>query len=178
MSLANCNKHLQAHGKPNPRTCQECQLGPCKYPDGFMKIEPTEAASVNPVSDPWSHVITSCSVKVMRSFDYCHFEVVLGGESESLSLKDVDDLRKHAARLADKAVEQYKKAKRAIALREAAQSRLQYGFLKAEIARIEAKVLTDLTPEEMATLKSYKDDQFRASRPYDYQDDWQDDDEE
>jgi hypothetical protein len=47
------------------------------------------------------------SVKVMRSHDYCHFEVVLTS-SEANTPQLVDELRKTAARLADKAVEQYK----------------------------------------------------------------------
>lgn len=28
--LANCTKKLQAAGKPYPRTCAECGLGPCR----------------------------------------------------------------------------------------------------------------------------------------------------
>jgi len=46
------------------------------------------------------------SVRVMRSHDYCHFEVSLSADDLE-DLKAVDDLRKAAARLADKAVAQY-----------------------------------------------------------------------
>lgn len=54
--------------------------------------------------------IEIATVKVMRSYDYCHFEVCLS--SSSASTPDaVDGLRKQAARLADKAVDQYRIAK-------------------------------------------------------------------
>lgn len=184
MSLANCNKHLHAHGKPNPRTCAECQLGPCKYPDGFFKtVTPEEAEGIVAVhsDDPtgipkekWSHVITSCSVRVMRSFDYCHFEVVLGGESESMTTKDVDDLRKHAARLADKAVAQYQ------AFKKDEEERMSAGMYQnvtdiEEIGKIKEKNEADRTVYEMARLKAYTDRQHRLNRDrYDYQDDWED----
>lgn len=50
------------------------------------------------------------SVKVMRLYDYCHFEVCLGSD-EDMTLEQIDDMRKDAQWLADKAVEQYKTAK-------------------------------------------------------------------
>lgn len=125
-------------------------------------------------------LVTSCSVKVMRSFDYCHFEIVLGVTTESneqqISNADIDLLRKEAARHADKAVEQYKVAKRALAKRESAIQTMSYGFEKAEFQRIEAKAETDRTEEEKATWKHYKDAVFQANRAYDYQDDWDDQD--
>jgi hypothetical protein len=30
-AVANCQLMLRATGKPYPRTCEECGLGPCKY---------------------------------------------------------------------------------------------------------------------------------------------------
>lgn len=60
--------------------------------------------------------IDVAGVKVMRSYDYCHFEITLsgslGGTPELERFKAIDEMRKEAARLADKAVEQYKVAKR------------------------------------------------------------------
>ena len=54
--------------------------------------------------------ITVASVKVMRSHDYCHFEVNLAASVDCPPdspewFQQVDGLRKNAARLADKAVE-------------------------------------------------------------------------
>ena len=114
--------------------------------------------------------ISHASVKVMRSYDYCHFEVVLG-VSEPIFPEGVDELRKEAQRLADKAVEQYKVAK------EAANRRLGS---KADVERLEDRVKiirenfpkSEWTPEQKATVKALEDAQYVASRVYDYEDDW------
>ena len=62
--------------------------------------------------------ITNVSVKILRSFDYCHFEVNLsatvGAVSDAQVIAETDELRKTAARLADKAVKQYRQRKRAL----------------------------------------------------------------
>ena len=56
--------------------------------------------------------ITSATVKVMRSFDYCHFEIAMQISNDTeVTAQEIDDARKQAMRLADKAVEQYKIAK-------------------------------------------------------------------
>jgi len=125
--------------------------------------------------------IANCSVKVMRSHDYCHFEVCLSAQvdlsgilfpQEEITCEMADELRKKAARLADKAVEQYKSHKRHVEQSES----FGRGFdtSRSDAAEIEAKPETERTPEEQAILKHYKDAQFAASRNYDYQDDWED----
>lgn len=116
--------------------------------------------------------ITTASVKVMRSFDYCHFEVVLGTAGEDLAPNRVDELRKEAARLADKAVAQYKVAKDAIENREIAARAVRYD--SEEVERINAIAETDRTQSDQAFLKSHRDNQFRASWQYDYEDDFED----
>lgn len=118
--------------------------------------------------------VEECSVRVMRSHDYCHFEVVLGYVHEPgqrILLSAVDDLRKVAARLVDKAVEQYKVKKIDLYRQE---NNAQYrDSARPEAQRIEAKPETDRTPEEQALLKRYRDAVFEASRGYDYRDDWE-----
>lgn len=110
----------------------------------------------------------AASVKVMRSHDYCHFEVQLGS-SLPLDTAGVDAMRKEAARLADKAVAQYKVAKEQLELKERG-----VGYYEArEAERIGEIAETDRTPEEQATLKDYNDRLHRATRSYDYEDDWQ-----
>lgn len=108
-------------------------------------------------------------VRVMRSHDYCHFDVALGS-SEATTPEQVDDLRKAAARLADKAVSQYRTAKiHANRVMSAAQTR------HAESRRmdhIREKPEGDRTPNEQATLKAFDDAIYEASRGYDYEDDW------
>ena len=118
--------------------------------------------------------IQVASVKVMRSYDYCHFEVAL---SSSLDVApgsaewfgEVDNLRKNAARLADKAVEQYRVAKDARQDEESTLRRLEW---EAELA--ERTPESDRTPEQNAAIKALADARF-TQRRYDYQDDWNED---
>ena len=122
--------------------------------------------------------ITTCSVTVMRSHDYCHFSVTLGSDTNltqdnDIKLADVDALRKSAARLADKAVAQYKVAK-ANEARLSSEMR-EHQWELGEIERIKKTAETDRTPEQQATLKLHNDKTWHASRSFDYEDDWQDD---
>lgn len=118
--------------------------------------------------------ITTATVRVLRSHDYCHFEVALttditeGNTFSPVSVEDIDELRKTAARLADKAVEQYKEAK---SQRSKADD-IERAFDRFEAQKIEAIPETDRTPEQQATLKAWKDRVYEANRAYDYQDDW------
>lgn len=117
--------------------------------------------------------ITSTSVKVMRSHDYCHFEVVLGTTSEHhITIEEVDALRKAAARLADKAVLQYKVAKAAIAKRERASGSLVWLAKEAEEAQ--ATPENERSPEQKAQIKAHADAVFHANHSYDYEEDWND----
>jgi len=124
--------------------------------------------------------ITNVSVTVMRSFDYCHFEVSLSAQVEGdtifngHTIDHADTLRKSAARLADKAVEQYKIKKRALELIES------YDFKSARRIATEAEKTpeADRTPEQKAAIKRLADMRFEAR--FDYEDDWhaQDDEED
>jgi len=71
------------------------------------------------------------SVKIMRSYDYCHFEICLGTD-EDIPLVDVDKIRKDAQRLVDKAVDQYKIAceenNRKISLRQERNLIINYDY--------------------------------------------------
>lgn len=113
----------------------------------------------------------SASVKIMRSYDYCHFEVCLGTDEE-LTLLQVDEMRKEAARLVDKAVEQYKIAK---SVRDyQCQSHYKYEGLEKEVNEIIANVPeSERTPEHKATLKKWGDYCHKMRCEYDYQDDWE-----
>lgn len=100
------------------------------------------------------------SVKVMRSYDYCHFEVCLG--ADDMTLEEVDEMRKNAQRLADKAVGQYKIAKVAALQTD-----------RIEHLRHDVKIIkenypkSEWTPEQEAKVKALEDWEY-----YDYQDDW------
>jgi hypothetical protein len=116
-------------------------------------------------------MITVTSVKVMRSYDYCHFEISLGmsGDSESIPLDAVDRLRKDAARLADKAVEQYKVAKEHASLVE--QDVIGFNNLKYAAERAELTPEEQRTPQQKEAVKALNNYNFQRER-YDYEDDW------
>jgi hypothetical protein len=109
--------------------------------------------------------IESASVKVMRSHDYCHFEVCLSSSSATTP-QGVDELRKAAARLADKAVEQYKIAK-------VATQRLEY--IQQEYLHNQAMGVPEgeRTPEQQAIIKFKSDAAFAARFNYDYEEEWE-----
>lgn len=106
----------------------------------------------------------------MRSHDYCHFEVSLSSDTAD-SPEAVDELRKQAARLADKAVEQYKVSKTRAA--RALENLSEKSFLKQEVDQILRKSEGDRTPNEQAKLKLLQDADYwaRRERAYDYDDD-------
>ena len=113
--------------------------------------------------------IEIASVKVMRSHDYCHFEVSLSSSLHGLEdgPATVDKLRKQAARLADKAVEQYKIAKRASEVRETMKKH-PYALERAQKMSEEER-----TPTDKALIKYHADAAFAAQFDYDYEDDWE-----
>lgn len=115
--------------------------------------------------------ITNSSVRVMRSHDYCHFEVVLG-TTETATPEDVDELRKTAARLVDKAVNQFKIAKRN------AENLISYRRDIELAERIRAIPEGERSVDDKAYLKAFDDGSFVASRRYDYEEDWHSDDDD
>lgn len=136
-------------------------------------MDPTTTSSI-PELPPAPAAISGASVKVMRSHDYCHFEIQLS-TTEATTPSAIDALRKEAARLVDKAVAQYKIAKREFAEEERDAEEMRW---KAErIRAIGKKPARELTPGEMAELKEWQDrlhearNRERRSR-YDYEDEW------
>jgi len=117
---------------------------------------------------------TSASVKVMLSHNYCHFEVskvIEATEGEELSQKDIDKARIECQLLANKAVEQYKKAKDY----EMSRSNHSYekSLLEKEVASIRTKPENDWSPLEKAKIKALEDHNFQ-SRFYSFFDDDED----
>lgn len=118
-------------------------------------------------------IIKSASVKVMLSYDYCHFEASMSLENESgLSEVVIDDARKKCQRLADKAVGQYKKAKQMASNRS--DGEYQMRNFQEQCERIKAKDEQDRTIKEIAMLKQYEDENWQANFMYEY--DYDDDD--
>ena len=112
----------------------------------------------------------SASVKIMRSYDYCHFEICLGTD-ENVTNEQVDELRKDAMRLVDKAVEQYKIAKDNIACKSS--NRYTFGNLTNDVKNLrQSKAESEWTPDEKAMVKKYNDLCYFMERDYDYEDDF------
>jgi len=107
------------------------------------------------------------SVKIMLSYDYCHFEVCLGSD-EDLSLKQVDDLRKEAQRLADKAVKQYRIAKEKY--REVLELEDVFERQREELKAIAEMPDDERTPAQRGKLKAYSDWLWNKEHAYDYTD--------
>ena len=108
----------------------------------------------------------------MRSHDYCHFEVNLAidlaGYRHEEQHECIDDLRKEAARLADKAVEQYKVAKLALARKETIADTYS-------LARAREMPESERTPLDKARIKYADDKEFAARFNYDYEDGYDED---
>lgn len=118
-------------------------------------------------------IIKSASVKVMQSYNYCHFEASMTLENESgLTAHNIDAARKDCQRLTDKAVKQYQKAKEMAAKRNDGQYQMEN--FRSECERIKKKDEHDRTLKEIAMLNQYEDENWQSQFDYDY--DYEDDD--
>lgn len=107
----------------------------------------------------------NASVKIMLSYDYNHFEVCLSS-TEEMTLKQVDEMRKQAQRLADKAVRQYQKAKDIAQLAEY----VDINVLRKTCDDIRKKPESEWTPYDKANIKQLSDIDYWSTRQYDYED--------
>lgn len=107
----------------------------------------------------------SASVKVMLSYNYCHFEASMSLENEDgVTNKDIDDARKDCNRLCDKAISQYKRAK----AEEIKRSNQQYerATLEKEVSQIRIKPKDEWTVVEQAKVKALEDYNWEAQFNY------------
>lgn len=113
--------------------------------------------------------ITSASVKVMQSYNYCHFEVSMAVENENgLSNLDIDNARKDCQRLTDKAVLQYQQAKRFESKRASLQS--EKSILEREVSQIKQQPENTWSVTDKAKVKALADHNWDLQ--FDYEDDW------
>lgn len=113
-------------------------------------------------------------VKVMRSYDYCHFEVCLSLHPDA-TLDEVNQRRKEAALLVDEAVRQYKLAKEAERKREMKDWEIQK--VLDQIECIKKIPESEWTAEQAALMRGAADEEFwKAYREDDYYyfDEWRD----
>jgi hypothetical protein len=110
---------------------------------------------------------TSSTVRILLSYDYCHFEISKQIEGEDIVQAEIDEARKDVQRLADKAVGQYKTAKeKAIKRTGSSYERMQ---LEKEVREINMKKEEYLTPDDKAKIKALSD--YKHQCEYDYMDD-------
>ena len=114
-------------------------------------------------------MFATASVKVMRSYDYCHFEVCLGVADNS-TIDEVNEMRKEAMRLADQAVEQYKTARKAESFKLNLEEDFRVLRKKADVI-LENIPKSEWTPEQQAVVKKAEDHLFHSFN-YDYEDDF------
>lgn len=98
------------------------------------------------------------SVKVMRSYDYCHFEISINRDDLS-SIKAINSVRIEAAKLVDRAVDDYKKYKQSIAHSERNSFERSDLINKVKIIK-ENYPQSEWTPEQKATVKRLEDLEF------------------
>ena len=117
-------------------------------------------------------LVKTASVKVMLSYDYSHFEASMSIENEfGLMMSEIDEARKNCQRLADKAVSQYKKAKKMAADRSDGEYKMQN--FESQCKKIMQKPEGERTINEVAMLKRYQDEDWQSQFDcrYDYEDD-------
>lgn len=116
---------------------------------------------------------SNASVKVMRSHDYCHFEIQLG-TSDLVDEEDVNALRVHAAELVDKAVEEYKGMKAALERRDS--EAWMKAQIERELDRVKDVPMEEWSPRHKAMKKKLDDEAYWSRRrTWDYGDGpWED----
>ncbi|OPY83168.1 MAG: hypothetical protein A4E71_02923 [Smithella sp. PtaU1.Bin162] len=105
------------------------------------------------------------SVKVMLSYDYCHFEISKSTDQET-SNNEINEMRKDCMRLADEAIRQYKVAKNMAAKRTDGES--QIINFEAQCKKILLKPEGERTLNEIAMIKRYQDEKWREEFQYRY----------
>lgn len=111
------------------------------------------------------------SVKIMLSYNYCHFEISKTIEGDELTQADIDEARKDCQRLADKSVKQYQLAKSIENRRVQLQSEKRQ--LEQEVKWIKEKPENTWTVTEKAKVKALADHDWEIQ--FDYEDDFNDD---
>lgn len=109
------------------------------------------------------------SVKIMNSYDYSHFETCLSSD-ESVTIEEVNSMRKVAQRLVDEAIRQFKVEK--LKASQRANLMVEKTRLENEVERIKKQPKSEWTAEEKAKVKALADHDYWVRYDYDYDDDW------
>ena len=119
-------------------------------------------------------IAMKASVSVKCSYDYNNFEISLTSD-EDMTFEQVNEMRKEAQRLVDKAIKQYKIMKGCI------QSLCNTSYRYEEL-RKQLKIITEnfpkseWTPEQKAIEKAFNDMEYQRIQweYYNYEDDYED----
>lgn len=110
----------------------------------------------------------NATVRVMRSYDYNHFEITL--TEECADVLAVNELRRQAAILVDEAIREYKRFKDTELKRDDAERETRAMLDKVE--RIKALPKNEWTPEQAALIMANEDKAFWANWEKQSQDYW------
>ncbi len=115
------------------------------------------------------------SVKVMNSYDYSHFETSLASD-KTMTIQEINGMRKVSQRLVYEAIRQYKKAKDMGY--QATQRKSELCILETEVKRIKEIPKNEWTASDKAKVKLIADKDWASQFDYDYDydddDDWED----
>lgn len=112
--------------------------------------------------------MTTATVKIMRSYDYCHFEVSLTSDDLQDGARSVNDLRIECAKLVDRAVEDYQKMKSVLSHR--ANTEYERKQLSKRVQAIKENFpQSEWTPEQKAEVKLLDDMNFEAQWSYEHE---------
>ena len=111
------------------------------------------------------------SIKVMNSYDYSHFEAFLASD-KTMTIEEINGMRKVSQRLVDEAIRQYKKAKEMAIGKN--NLRWERENLERQVETINKKPKSEWTSEEKVKVKLIADEDWASQFDYDYEDDWED----
>jgi hypothetical protein len=109
------------------------------------------------------------SIKVMNSYDYSHFEASLASD-KSMTIEEINGMRKVSQRLVDEAIRQYKVRKQMESSKSAAQ--WDRDNLRHRVELIKNKPESEWSPQDKADVKLVSDRDWQSQFDYDYEDDW------
>lgn len=132
---------------------------------GCAYLIPSESTGENE-SEQKNYFNFKASAKVMRSYDYNHFEVAVTADVQTM--EDVDKLRKDCSKLAEKAVNQFKQYKEFLEWKT--DSQYKFKRLCNEVRSIKEIPESEWTPRQKSIVKLHSDVSFEMNREYNYDD--------
>ena len=99
------------------------------------------------------------SVKIMKSYDYSHFEFTLSSD-EDMTIEEIDEMGKEAQRQCDQQIRRYKVKKKCIGFVDNSPSEVRELERRVEIIK-DGISESEYTPEHKAIIKALDDLRYR-----------------